>query len=130
MKKKSTLIAGIILVVLLVAGGILYGKLKPQTTEGAKEITVIVIHGDKSEKEFTYHTDAEYLGEVVVEEGLVKNDQAEFGLYVQTVDGETADGNKQQWWCLTKDGEMLMTGADTTPIQDGDEFEFTLTEGY
>ena len=47
-----------------------------------------------------------------------------------TVNGVTVDDSKQQWWCFTQDGEMLMTGVDTTPIADGDHFEITLTEGY
>lgn len=27
-------------------------------------------------------------------------------------------------------GEMVNTSVDTTPIEDGDEFELTLKEGY
>lgn len=130
MKKKSTLIAGIILVVLLVVGGILYGQLKPRTTEGAKEITVTVIHGDQSEKEFTYHTDEEFLGAVLTQEGLIKGEEGPYGIFIKTVDGETVDDAKQQWWCLTKAGEDVYTGADETPIQDGDQFELTCKEGY
>ena len=38
---------------------------RPQTQEGAKTVVVEVVHGDESAKEFTYHTDAEYLGEVM-----------------------------------------------------------------
>ena len=51
-------------------------------------------------------------------------------MYILTVDGETADESKQQWWCITKGGEMVNTSVDTTPIQDGDQFELTLKEGY
>ena len=31
---------------------------------------------------------------------------------------------------VTKSGEMVNTGADQTPIADGDAFELTLTVGY
>ena len=47
------------------------------------------------------------------------------GTVVETVD----DGN-QEWWCLTKGGEMWNYGVDDTKIADGDAFEFTFTEGY
>ena len=47
-----------------------------------------------------------------------------------TWDGEQADDSKQQWWCLTKGGEMVNTSADLTPIADGDRYELTLKEGY
>ena len=47
-----------------------------------------------------------------------------------TVDGVTADEAKQQWWCFTKGGETLMSGVDTTPIEDGDCCEITLTTGW
>ena len=49
---------------------------------------------------------------------------------VETVDGETADEGNQEWWCLTKGGEMWNYGVDDTQIEDGDAFEFTLTVGY
>lgn len=130
MKKKQTVILGAVLVVLCILAGILYQNFKPETTDGTKEITVTVIHADQSEKDFTYHTDAEYLGEVLLKEGLIDGEDGAYGLFVTTVDGETADDTKQQWWCLTKDGESVNTGVDQTPIADGEQYEFTMTEGY
>ena len=53
-----------------------------------------------------------------------------WGLYVLTVDGETADEAQQQWWCLTKDGEMSPTGVDDTVIADGEHYEFELKTGW
>ena len=130
MKKKSTVIAAVVLVVLIAVAGLLYVKFKPATTQGEKEITVVVVHADKTEKTFTYQTDAEYLREVLEDNGLIAGDESEYGLFVKTVDGETADDSKQQWWCITKGGESLNTSVDKTPINDKDQFEFTLTEGY
>ena len=37
---------------------------RPQTQEGAKTVVVEVVHGDESAREFTYHADLEYLGEL------------------------------------------------------------------
>ena len=96
----------------------------------AAEITVKVIHGDGSEKEFPISTTAENLGAALVEEGLVEGEESSYGLFITTVDGETADDSNQEWWCLTKGGEMWNYGADSTEISDGDTFELTLTVGY
>lgn len=130
MKKKQTVILATVLVVLCVLAGVLYQNFKPGTTEGSKEITVTVVHADQSEKDFTYNTDAEYLGEVLLDEGLIAGEDGDYGLFVKTVDGETVDDSKQQWWCLTKDGESVNTGVDLTPIADGEQYELTMIEGY
>ena len=130
MKKKNTIIAAVLLVLAVAAAALLYMKFKPETTEGAKEIKVAVVHADGSEKTFEYHTDEEYLGEVLTTEKLIEGEEGQYGLYILTVDGETADESKQQWWCITKGGEMVNTSVDTTPIQDGAQFELTLNDGY
>lgn len=62
------------------------------------------------------------------EEKLVEGTQGEYGLYIETVDGVTADAANQEWWCITKDGEMLNTSADLTPIADGEHYELTLSK--
>ena len=130
MKKKQNAILAAALVVLCVLAAIPYQNFKPETTKGSKEITVTVIHADQSEKDFTYHTDAEYLGEVLLAEGLIDGEDGDYGLFVTTVDGEIADDAEQQWWCLTKNGETVNTGVDLTPIADGEHYELTMTEGY
>ena len=55
---------------------------RPAASQGTKTITVEVVHKDESSKTFTYHTDAEYLGEVLQAEGLVKGDPGDYGLYI------------------------------------------------
>ena len=103
---------------------------RPAPAAGDKHITVEVIHKDGTVKTFAYDTDEEYLSEVLVAEGLISGDDSEFGLYVTTVDGETADYNADQsWWALSVNGELAQTGVDTTPIYDGDAFTWTYTVG-
>jgi hypothetical protein len=99
----------------------------PQAQAGEKTVVVQVIHGDESSKDFTYRTDAENLGQVLVEENLVQGEDSATGLFVTTVDGETAQDSLRQWWCVTKGGKWLDTGVDATPITDGDHFELTLS---
>lgn len=128
--KKTNLIAVIVLVVVLAAAGLLYMKFKPGTTAGDKEITVKVSALENGEKSFTYQTDAEYLGEVLTANKLIEGEDGQYGLFITTANGVKADDSKQQWWCITKGGEQVNTSVDQTPIQDGDQFELTLTEGY
>lgn len=129
MNRKTGILA-VILILFCIAAGIIYTRNKPETTTGEKEIHISVVHADKSENTFTYRTDAEYLAEVLLETGLAEGDTGEYGLFITAVDGETADSNKQQWWCITKGGERVNSGADTLPVVHGDQFELTLMEGY
>lgn len=127
---KKTWIALICLVAAAGALFLLWRIAAPQGTAGDKQITVQVVHGDGSDKEFQLETQEEYLGPVLVAEGIVEDNQSAYGLYILTADGETADEGKQQWWQLTQNGEKLTTGADSTPIADGGHYELTLTVGY
>ena len=127
---KKVIIGAAALVLVCVALLLVYKNFMPKGTEGAKTITVKVVHGDSSEKDYEYKTDEAYLGAVIQDNKLVEGEEGEFGLFMTSVDGEKADESKQQWWCLTKGGEQVNTSADQTPIEDGDIFELTLTEGY
>ena len=110
-KTRNIIIAVAVLLVLVIGALVIYNANKPAAQEGGKKLTVTVVHGDGSTKDFAIATD-------------------EYGLYVLTVDGETADEGAQQWWCFTKGGEMLMTGVDDTMIADGESYEITLTTGW
>ena len=93
-------------------------------------ITLEVVYPDGSSKEFPISTDpSNNLRQALEAEGLIAGEEAQYGLYVKVVDGVTADYDvDQSWWGLYKDGEMLMTGVDTTPIADGDHFEFVYSK--
>ena len=130
-KTKKLLIIGIvILAVLAAAFAIIWGVTRPETSQGAKEIIVIVDYGNDTSDTFEIDTDAEFLREAIEEEVGLEGDESEFGLFIHTVNGVAADESLQQWWCITKGGESVMSGVDTTPIEDGDQFELTLTTGW
>ena len=125
--KKKTLfaVAALAVVAALMLGLWYFTRPKPQA--GDKTIVVEVVHADASAKEFTYQTSAEYLGEVLLAEGLAEGSQGGYGLFITSVDGETAQDSLRQWWCITKGGERVETGVDATPIADGDHFELTMS---
>ena len=114
--KKAILITAALLLVLCLGAVLGYQKFAPRGVAGEKEITD--------------QTDEEFLGAVLEAEGLAEGEEGPYGLYIISVDGETAEESRQQWWCLTKGGETVNTSATQTPIADGDAFELTLTEGY
>ena len=127
---KWILVGCAALLVLIAAFAAVYLLYKPQTVQGSKQITVSVVFEDASVKEHEITTQQEYLRGALEEQGLVEGDESEYGLFVKTVDGVTADESKQQWWCITKIGEQVNTSVDQTPIADGDRFELTLTTGW
>ncbi len=127
---KNIIIAVAALVAVIAAVLIVWKVVLPATSQGSKTITVEIVHKDKTTKTVKIKTDAEWLRGALEEKSLVAGTESEYGLYVLTVDGETADEAAQEWWCFTKGGEMLNTGVDTTPISDGDKFEITLTVGW
>ncbi len=108
----------------------IYSVTRQGTTAGAKSITIEVVHRDSTLKTFEYQTDREYLGEVLTDEALISGEEGPYGMFITTVDGETADDANQEWWCITKNNEKLNTSADQTPIADGEKYELTLTVGY
>ena len=93
-------------------------------------ITLEVIYPDGSSKEFVIATDSsKTLRQALEGEGLIAGEEAQYGLYVKVVDGVTADYDvDQSWWSLSKGGEMLMAGVDSTSIADGDHFELTYSK--
>ena len=131
MKKQTKIILGVMALVAVAAIllGVYFGT-RPDVQEGAKALTITVVHGDGSEKAFDVHTDQEYLEGALLENEIVEDNQTEYGLYILTADGETVNEAGQEWWCITKDGELLMTGAGETVISDGEHYELTFTVGY
>lgn len=127
--KKNAKILGALAVAVIVLLGV-WLCLKPSGVKGSKELDVQVVYADASSKEFHISTDAAYLGEALREAELIEGEDGPYGMFITAVDGVAIDDSLQQWWCVTKGGESVTTGVDTTPIEDGDHFELTLTTGY
>lgn len=115
-------------VVCLMAG--LWLGTRPEAVEGSKTVTVEVVHKDASQKVFEYRTDAEYLGDLLLEEGLAEGETGQYGLMISTVDGETADWSVDQgYWAIYIGTEYATTGADGIVLTDGGEYSLVYTIG-
>ena len=121
--KKTKIIAGIVLALLVIAAVLALIFLSPTGSAGSKDITFQVTHTDGSVKEFEISTDSENLRGALEQEGLISGEESSYGLCVTAIDGEEADDSLNQWWCFTQDGVMLNTGVDDTMISDGDHYE-------
>ena len=131
MKKKTKIILAAIAVI--DAAAVFLGvsrATRPETSAGEKTFTVDVVHSDGETKTFTYETDVDYLGEILLEEGLIAGEVSEFGLYINTVDGEDAifeeDGS---YWALYEGEDYAQQGVDQTPVQDGAHYSLVYTIG-
>ncbi len=127
---RWSLVAVIALVVVVLAVRTAWKGDSPTTETAQKLIWVQVLHGDGSIRDFDLNTDQETLGPALVEGGVVEDNQDGCGLSIRTADGETADGSRQEWWRITKNGELVSTGADAVLIADGDRFELAFQVGY
>ncbi len=130
MKNKKLIIAvGAFVLVIAILAGVAMAT-RPQGSAGEKSITVVVVHGDESEKSFAYTTTEEFLGPVLLAEGLVEGEEGPYGLTIYTVDGETASWEENQsYWALFIGAEYATTGADTTPLTDGETYKLVYTVG-
>ena len=97
--------------------------------EGTKTFE-LEIKVDTHSVTFTVHTDEDFLGAPLLAHGIVTGEMGPYGLYILSVNGITADYDKDQaYWSISKGGDNLMTGADTTPIENGAHYELTYTKG-
>ena len=126
--KKKLIIATVALAAAIIAAIAIYVSTRPETVQGAKTFTVEVVHSDSTSKTFTYHTDAEYLGEALLAEGLIAGEDSEYGLYIITADGEDAVWDEDgAYWALYEGGEYAMQGVSATPVLDGSAFSLVYT---
>jgi len=140
MKHMKLLLSLLLVIALTAATAMIFGSCDKKNdgdssvTEALREeaITITVtVTDDKGENTvFTIETRHWYLRGALEQENLVQGDESEYGLFVTTVDGEGTDSDKQEWWCFTKGGEMMMTGVDDTLIADGDHYEIVFTVGW
>lgn len=127
---KFVAIGVVVLAALLIVLGFVWSSTRPAVSAGSKTITVEVVHKDESKKTFTYTTDEEYLDKVLVSEGLVEDNQGQFGLFIQVVDGEKADYDVDKgYWGILQNGEAAATGASEIPVVDGDTYSLVYTVG-
>lgn len=127
---KKLIFAAIAVVAAVALMGAVYFFTRPETADGVKSFTVEVVHKDGTSRTFSYNSDAGYLGEVLLDEGLILGEVSQFGLYIITVDGEDAIYEEDNsYWALYEGEEYAQQGIDQTTITDGGKFSLVYTIG-
>ena len=101
-----------------------------QAEEGKVKAEFTVTNAEGESQTFTLEvTDGEKLGDALVEAGLISQEEADAG-FVTTVNGETADWDKDKaWWCLNDaSDEMTSVGVADIELHDGDSYAFVYTK--
>jgi len=93
--------------------------------EGATAFTFTVTDGDGNESIFEIKTDKATVGEALLDVGIIAGEDGDYGLYVKSVNGITADFDKDgTYWAFYINGEYAMTGVDTTNVEAGATYSF------
>lgn len=93
--------------------------------EGQTKFAFVVVDKDGNETSFEIHTDKTTVGEALLEVDLIAGETSEYGLYVKTVNGITADYDVDQtYWAFYVNGEYATAGVDSTSIEEGATYSF------
>ncbi len=85
--------------------------------EGATQFYFTAKDVDGTVTKYLIHTDATTVGEALVALELIAGDESDWGLYVTTVSGITADWDTEKaYWAFYIDGEYAQTGVDSTEV--------------
>ncbi len=80
---------------------------------------------DGNESKFTVNTDKTVVGDALLELGLIGGEEGPYGLYVKSVNGETADYDTDgKYWAFYVNGEYALSGVDATDITEGATYSF------
>jgi len=131
MSKKSKIIVGGL--VLLAVVGLLIGvymMTRPETTEGSKAITIVVVDENVKETVYSLKTDALYLKDAMDQaDGLTYGGENQGnGFMVDTINGVRADYTLDgaYWGFFVNDG-YCNYGIEEQPVNDGDVFRIVYT---
>ncbi|MBO5790483.1 MAG: DUF4430 domain-containing protein [Clostridia bacterium] len=87
--------------------------------EGSFTFTLTVTAGDKSVV-FTISTNTVYLGQALLDLGLIEGEASTYGIYIEKVNGIKADYSKNgAWWGVYVNGEAAQSGVDFIAITNG-----------
>lgn len=98
--------------------------------EGAVSFPLVITDGEGNVVNVTVNTDEKTVGAALLAVELIAGEESEFGLYIKTVNGITADYDVDKtYWGFYIDGEYAMTGVDATEIVEGSTYSLTVEKG-
>ncbi len=128
--KKKVLSVSLFLAVLLILAGVALSFFGGNSEKSdMKNIQITVVANENSQL-YDIETDCKYLGDALLNEGIIKGEEGQYGLFITEVAGIKADSDNEEWWCITKGGESIQLGISSIEISDGEKYELTLMVGY
>ena len=134
-KNKKLMMAVLALAAIALVLVLIFVLNKPKGQQGSKKVTLIVQDDQGAEKKYEFRTDAEFLYDalkpLMEEKKLsVEAEESAYGLYVNAVNGVTADYAKDQaYWAIYVNEEYGQYSIDTQPVADGDVFKLVYERG-
>ena len=100
---------------------------KDTTLGSGKKTVTVEVEAEENKITFTVKTDAETLGDALLENKLVEGDEGQYGLFLTSVNGikadYSADGN---YWAFYIGDEYATTGVDGEKLGDGSDTVYRL----
>lgn len=127
---KKAIIGIIALVAVIAVMAVLFFVFREKPVQGSKAITIEVVNKAGENTKYEVRTDAEFLRQAMEEtNGLTfSGSESEFGMMVETVNGETADYSVDgSYWAFYVNGEYCNYGIDSQPVEDQDAFSIQYT---
>ena len=121
MKNKKMILAAVALVAVIAVMAGLFLANRPQAVEGTKQVKIVIIHKDGTEKNLDYTTNLEFLSELLLEKELATGYTSdEYGFTVESVDGVVADwAADSAYWALYEGDTYATTSASGIVLVDG-----------
>ena len=121
MKNKKLVISLVALVLIVAVMAGVYLTTRPEAVEGQKNVTIVIVYQDGTEKKLEYNTDWEYLSELLLEKELVTGYASEeYGFTIESVDGITLDwATDGAYWALYEGEEYATESAAGIILTDG-----------
>lgn len=129
-QNRALLIIAIVLFATVLGMALLYPVFAPQTSVGAKNITIQVTDNQQNTTDYSVNTNAEYLRQAMEEtKGLsFTGTEGQYGLMILSVNGITANWEQDHaWWSIYVNNELANYSIDQQPIADGDVIRLEYT---
>lgn len=122
MKNNKKLICGaaaLAAAIILLAA--VYFITRPAVSGEKKDISIVIVYQDGTEKTVECTTRAEYLIDILLEKELVSGyESVEYGYTIVSVDGIALDWNRDKaYWALYIGDTYASDGASRIPLEDG-----------
>ena len=90
---------------------------------GAVSFRLAIVNDAGERIDVTVNTDKETVGEALQDLHIIFGTMGEYGLYIETVNGQTLDYDKDgKYWAFYIDGEYAQQSADLTVINPDSEY--------